>query len=87
MIIAIHVAIALLSIISATVGYIKPTIANLRVSYLLVALTFASGFYLVWAEPAQILRTCLSGLGYLTVVSVGILLTRRKILLLHSERV
>lgn len=87
MTIAIHIIIALLSITCATFGYIRPTNKNLKISYVLVALTFASGFFLVWSEPAQILRTCLSGITYLAVVSAGILLTRRKLVTLHSEQI
>lgn len=87
MIIVIHVVIALLSIVCATFGYIRPTNKNLQISYALVALTFASGFVLVYSEPAQILRTCLSGITYLAVVSAGILLTRRKLIALRSEQI
>lgn len=87
MIIVIHVAIALLSIICATVGYIRPTTINLRISYALIALTFGSGFYLVLAEPAQMLRTCLSGITYLAIVSVGVLLTRRKLAALQNSSI
>lgn len=87
MIILIHVVIALLSIASATFGYIRPTNKNLRVSYALIAMTFMSGFYLVWSEPAAMLRTCLSGIAYLTVVSVGVFLTRQKLSFVRDEQV
>lgn len=86
MIVALHVVIALLSIVSATFGYVRPTSTNIKLSYTLVALTFASGFYLVWSEPTQMLRTCLSGIGYLAVVSAGIFLARRKLQVLEAER-
>lgn len=86
MIILIHVIIALLSIASATFGYIRPTNKNLRLSYALIALTFISGFYLVWSEPTAMLRTCLSGIAYLTVVSVGVFLTRQKMSLVRDEQ-
>lgn len=84
MIIAIHVVIALLSIACATLGYIRPANKNLQMNYALVALTFISGFYLVLSEPAQILHTCLSGLVYLAVVTVGILLARKKLTLIQT---
>jgi hypothetical protein len=87
MIILLHVIIALLSIVWASFGYIRPNKTNLRVSYVLVALTFMSGFYLVLSEPAQMVRTCLSGITYLAVVSVGILLTRRKLAALQSDTI
>jgi hypothetical protein len=87
MIILLHVIIALLSIVWASIGYLRPSKTNLRISYLFVALTFTSGFYLVLSEPAQMVRTCLSGITYLAIVSVGILLTRRKMAALQSENI
>lgn len=86
MIILIHVIVAVLGIILTTFGYFRPTERNVRLSYTFVALTIISGFYLVWSEPAQMLHTCMSGLAYLTVVSVGIFATRRKIAAFRSEQ-
>lgn len=85
MIILLHVLIALSGIIWTTYGYFRPTRTNLKVSYVLVALTFASGFYLVWSEPAKILHMCLSGLMYLAIVGVGIVLSQRKLAALQDE--
>lgn len=85
MIILLHVLIALSGIIWTTYGYFRPTNVNLRVSYALVALTFTSGFYLVWSEPAQILHMCLSGLTYLAIVGGGIALSKRKLMALQAE--
>jgi Trk-type K+ transport system membrane component len=86
MIIAVHVVIALLSILWTTYGYLRPTNSNIRASYVLVALVFVSGFYLVWSEPAQMIRACMSGLAYLGIVSLGILATRRKLVTIQSEQ-
>lgn len=86
MIILIHVVIALLSIGCATFGYVRPTNKNLQLSYGLIVLTFASGFYLVWMEPAQMLRTCLSGITYLAIVTAAVFLTRRKMIMLEKEQ-
>lgn len=85
MIIALHVAVALLGVGSATYGYIRPTSSSIKVSGALAALTFLSGFFMVWAEPTQILRTCLSGIAYLSVVVGAIILTRRKVEMLDTE--
>lgn len=79
--------IAVLGIIWTTYGYMRPNRTNLRASYALVALTFVSGFYLVWNEPAQMIRACTTGLVYLGVVSIGIIATRRKLTALQSEEV
>lgn len=86
MIIGLHVAIALLGIVCTTYGYFKPSRMTLRASYALVVLTFVSGFYLVWSEPAKILHMCLSGLGYLAVVMTAIVATRRKLISMQVEK-
>ena len=85
MILAIHVIIALLSIGCATLGYLRPSNNNLRASYALIAMTFTSGFFLVWNEPAQMLHTCMSGIAYLTVVTAAVFLTRRKMAFVEAE--
>ena len=85
MILLLHVFIALLGIISTTYGYLRPAQKTLRVSYALAILTFISGFYLVLAEPAQMLRACMSGVTYLVVVSLGVLATRKKLATIQSE--
>jgi hypothetical protein len=72
MIILLHIIIAVLSMGHATFVYIKPTTGRLRATYVLAALTMASGFYLVFAAPARIAETCVLGLVYLAVVSFGI---------------
>lgn len=85
MIIATHVLIALLSIGCATLGYIRPSNNILRASYALVAMTFTSGFILVWSAPAQMLQACVSGLVYVSVVTAVMFLARRRHALLQSE--
>ena len=86
MIVVVHVIIALLSMVWTTYGYVRPSRTSLRISYSLVALTFVSGFYLVWSEPAQMLRSCMTGLAYLGVVTIAIVATRRKLLVLQEEQ-
>lgn len=81
-----HIIVALLSIACTTFGYIRPTPTNLQASYILAGLTFATGFYMVLSEPVSMLRACLSGVAYLTVVMAGIVLTRRKLALRYSEQ-
>lgn len=87
MIIVLHVTIALLSIISATYGYSRPTTLNLKFSYAFILGTFASGFYMVWVEPAQMVRTCLTGIAYLAVVSAAVVVTRRKLAALEGSSI
>ncbi|HEV7454095.1 MAG TPA: hypothetical protein VGO07_02445 [Candidatus Saccharimonadales bacterium] len=72
MIIVLHILIALTSLVQTTYVYFKPSSRQLRASYLLVALTMLSGFYLVATRPGSIAQACSAGLVYLLVVSFGI---------------
>lgn len=86
MIILTHVIIALLSIVCTSVGFVRPTQNNLHASYVLAALTFATGTYMVLSESVGILHACLSGVAYLSVVMAGIVLTRRKLAFMQSAQ-
>lgn len=75
----IHVIIAILSIGVASFVFFKPTIKRLAVSYGFVVATVATGTYLLILTPSNILHTCLSGLFYLTVVSIVTIATHVRI--------
>lgn len=79
MIIILHVLIALTSLGLITYTYFRPSTKNLRASYALTALTIASGFYLVWAEPAAMIKACTTGLVYLVVMTAAIAMTQAKL--------
>ena len=79
MILPIHIAIALLSVIYTAFVYFAPTKGKLRASYVLVALTVATGTWLVVANPAHMVQSCITGLVYLAVVFFGIGLARNKL--------
>lgn len=66
----IHVIIAVTSIVISSIVFFKPSIKKLAVSYGFVVATVATGTGLLIANPSNILHTCLSGLFYLTVVSI-----------------
>lgn len=70
MVILIHVLIALASIGVASATYFKPSTKLFATSYVLILATVASGTFLVVAAQASILHACLSGLFYVTVVSI-----------------
>jgi len=70
MIILLHVCIALASIVFATIGVIRPSIKKVGINYGLMLATIASGTYLIISSSSNILKSCLVGLLYLTVVSV-----------------
>lgn len=71
MVILIHVVIALTSIVIASFAFFSPTIKKLIVSYGFIIGTIASGTYLLVSSPSHILESCVTGLSYLTIVSVA----------------
>lgn len=70
MVILIHVIIALTSIIIATIGFFRLSLRVLAVSYGLIIATVSSGTLLLVISPSHILQSCLSGVVYLSVVSL-----------------
>ncbi len=78
MILLLHIIIASASIGYTAFVYLYPSKSRLRTSYVLVATTVASGFYLVFRVPAHMTQTCITGLVYLAVVSYGIVSARNK---------
>ena len=79
MILPLHVAIALASVIYTAYVYFSPTKAKLRVSYALAGLTVASGTWLILSNPAHMVQACISGLAYLALIFFGIALARNKL--------
>ena len=69
-ILLIHIIIAISSIIVASIIFFKPSLKRFYVSYGLIVATVATGTGLLILNPSNILHTCLSGLFYLTVVSI-----------------
>lgn len=92
MIVILHIIIALTSVAGATILLISPSKIKLIVNYLLVGATLASGIALTIADPAQMLRTCTTGLVYTVLVTAGIMmaqtkLQRRSLLALETQDV
>jgi len=71
MIIVLHVITALSSVCFGTYLFFRPSKANFRIYYALIAGTFASGTYLVVTLHSNILHSCAAGLMYLAVVAFG----------------
>jgi hypothetical protein len=79
MIILIHVLIALSSIGVASFTFFKPSINRLIASYGLIIATVASGTYLIFSMSGSILKSCLTGLFYLTVVTIVTIATHVRV--------
>ncbi|TAL15032.1 hypothetical protein EPN95_00800 [Patescibacteria group bacterium] len=75
MVILIHVIIALTSIVIASVGFLRPSMKKLYISYGFIGATILTGSYLLITVPSHILQSCLTGLFYLTVVSMATVAT------------
>ena len=84
MVILIHVIIALLSIGIASFVYFKPSVARIAVSYLFILGTVGSGTFLLLSSPSNILKSCLVGLLYLTLVSLVTIATHIRVRRLAS---
>lgn len=79
MVLMTHIVIALTSVVYATYLFFKPSVNKLRISYFLVALTFASGSYLIWNNPSHIVQACVTGIIYLGIVLGTIVAARHKL--------
>jgi hypothetical protein len=75
----IHITIALSSLAFTTYVFFSPSKPKLHASYAFVAATLATGFYLVFANPAHMVQSCISSLVYLGLVSVGIVSAHAKL--------
>lgn len=76
MVVLIHVLIALSSVGYTTYLLFSPSQAKFRVTYGLVTATILSGTYLVISTHSNMLQACLTGLAYICIVSLGIVIAR-----------
>ncbi len=78
MIVIIHVAAALASILLSALAIFYPSATKLEVCKYLVVTTFISGIYLTVSTKSHILQTCIMGLAYLaTTLGLMVLAYRR----------
>lgn len=85
MIVLIHVIVAISGIVVTTVAYFQPSATLLKITYGLVGATIVSGVYLVWNAPAHMLQTCIAGLAYTGIVTVGIVAARTKLAAMRTD--
>ncbi len=79
MLLITHILIALTSVVFSTYMIFVPSLIKLRVSYGMIAATIGTGTYLVIATHSPVLQSCLTGLIYISVVSVGVALTHYRL--------
>lgn len=85
MLIISHVVIALLSMLVTGLLYLRPSSSKLISSYVLVASTLVSGTYLVISTHSPMVSSCITGVIYLTAVSLVIALSRHKLALAKNK--
>jgi len=86
-IVLIHVIIAIVSVAIASFTFFKPSIKRLVASYGFILATVASGTFLILTTSGSILRSCMTGLFYVTVVSVITIATHVRARKLAKEEI
>lgn len=81
----IHIVIAIVSLIWATVTYLKPSATKLRFSYGFTGAVVLTGILLVVLNHAVIVQACTSGLTYLAISLSATFLARKKLLLMQAK--
>lgn len=86
MLVLLHVLIAISSLVYTTFLFVAPKRSRFFVSYALVATTIGSGTYLVVHTHAAMLQSCMTGLAYLGVVTLGIAAAHFRLLRQTSDK-
>lgn len=79
MILIIHIAIALASIIYSTDLFFRPADHKFKPAYFLAASTLVSGTILVVSRNSHLVESCVTGIIYLSCVTFAIVIARRKL--------
>jgi hypothetical protein len=79
MLLLIHISLALLSLVSATVALAVPSLRKIRLNYALAAGTLVSGTYLVMSAHAPLVSACSSGLVYVGFVAAMTMAAYRRL--------
>lgn len=86
MILLIHIIIALASVLFSSITFFKASMKKLALSYGLIVATVASGTYLILTTPGSMLKSCLTGLVYVTIVAVITIATHARVRRLADVR-
>jgi hypothetical protein len=79
MLLILHIAAALSGIGLTTYAYVSPSISKIKLSYLMVMLTIASGTAIIIKDHLSILSVCLSGLLYIGFTVSGLIAASRRL--------
>lgn len=78
MLLMLHIGIALASLGIATTAAFRPALGTLKLSGAMIIATLGSGVVLVVVNPKTALTACISGIVYLTIVSIVTLYAFKK---------
>ena len=78
MLVILHVAVAIISMLTVTALASHPTKNRFSLSYLTIAGTLLSGTALVVISSVSLVRSCSIGLVYLLAVSYAVVYSKRK---------
>jgi hypothetical protein len=85
MLLLTHIAIALGSLAIAGIGLVRPSETTLKRTYVAIVATLASGTLLTVASHSPILQSCMTGLAYLSVVTVATAVAKYRLAVERSE--
>jgi len=75
----IHIIIALTSVIFAGYTSFSPSLSKIRMNYVLIAGTIASGTILILITPFHMISVCVDGLLYVGIVTIAILFAKHRL--------
>ncbi len=79
MFLIVHILIALASVGYSTLSIFAPSNKKIKINYIFLGGTWASGFLLVFQNNVSFGHLCLSGILYTGVVTLNIFLAKRKL--------
>lgn len=79
MLLLLHIITAFLSLLFIGVGILMPSKLRLRLSYYLVGMTLLSGTVLTFSRVSHLASICITGLIYICVAAIGLVLTKRRL--------
>lgn len=68
MLLILHILIAVSSVFYTLFAFFQPSLGKLKLSYSMIAMTVVSGTVLAVSTQASILRACLMGLAYASIM-------------------
>lgn len=80
MILLLHIAIAIASLIAAAYGFFYPSKTKLTINIFMIAATLISGTVLILSAPAHMTEGCMAGLFYTLVMVAATVASRRKLM-------